>query len=244
MLNFGVKNERILDGIRENVIESTNYKNGQKVSKTCYDNIGNRLETIYYSNGIIDFKQIFSQENGFPKSYANYSESGTLKSNGHYTLNNQGQILAKYHDGEMEEKYQYDNLGRINEIIYSNSGAKNIYKYDANNLAIQLLSVKGGINLFGGPKNQLTLFINDKFGNVVSYRTFNSDNNELIYSQENKINLQGDIVETIGKSSDNLVVDEISFNYEYDTKNNWIKKEVHNERRNVRFNQQRGLIYA
>jgi len=244
MLNFGITNERILDGLREKVLESTNYKKGEKESKTFYKNDGYKLKTIYYKKGIVDFEKIFSFENGFPKSYTNYSSNGVPTGNGKYILNNQGQIMEKYHNGEIEEKYSYDNSGRINEVLYPQSNSKNIYEYDENNLVIKLLAVEEGFNLFGGPSKQLTLYVNDELGNILSFKTFDGDTNELLYFQENKINAEGDVVETIGKLPDNSIVDEIKFNYQYDDKGNWIEMETINERRNIRFNKKRDLAYS
>lgn len=222
MLNFGIKNERSLDGLRNKVIECTNYKNGEKESKTFYNSNGIKLKTIYYTNGNVDFEQISSFESGFKKGYTNYSSSGVPRESGKYILNNQGQIIEKYHDGQIEEKYRYDNSGRIIEVLYSLTGSKNIYEYDENHLAIKLLAVQEGFNLFGGPNKQLTLFVNDELGNIVSFKTFNGDTNELLYFQENEINAEGDVVETLGKLPDNSIVDEIKFNYKYDDKGNWI----------------------
>ncbi|MBK5214846.1 MAG: hypothetical protein JJE55_14435 [Flavobacteriaceae bacterium] len=244
MLNFGIKNERLLDGLRKNVLESTNYKKGEKESKTFYNDVGNKLKTIYYKNGRIDFEQKFSFENGFPKGYTNYSSNGFEQGNGNYILNYQGQIIEKYHNGQIEEKYRYDNSGRLIEVLYPESNSKNIYEYDENNLAIKLLVVQGGFNFFGGPSKQLTLYINDKFGNIVSFKTFNGDTNELLYTQENKINFEGDVVETIGRLPNDTIVDEIIFNYQYDDEDNWVVMETINERRNIRFVKKRELIYS
>lgn len=244
MLNFGIKNERILDGLRNNVIECIIYKKREKESRTFYDSYGNKLKTIYYKNGSVNFEQISSFENGLKKGYTNYSSNGVPKESGKYILNNQGQIIEKYHNGELEEKYRYDNSDRIIEVIYSLSGSKNIYEYDENNLAIKLLAVQEGFNLFGGPNKQLTLFVNDELGNILSFKTFNGDTNELLYFQENEINVEGDVIETIGKLPDNSIVDEIKFNYKYDDKGNWIEMETINERRNIRFTRQRDLVYS
>jgi YD repeat-containing protein len=211
MLNFGIRNERLLNGLRKKVLECTSYKQGEKENKTFYDNDGNKLKTIYYKNGRIDFEQIVSFENGFHKSYKNYSPSGIPKEGGKYILNNQGQIIEIYHNGQIDEKYRYDSYGRITEVLYPLTGGKNIYEYDENDLAIKLLSIQEGINFFGGPSKQLTLFVNDDFGNIISFKTFNGDTNELLYSQNNEINEEGDIVQTIGKLSNNTIVDEIKY---------------------------------
>lgn len=243
MLNFGITNERRLDGLRKKVLENTNYKNGKKEFKTIYNSDGFKLKTTYYKNERIDFEQITSLENGFPVGYTNYSSNGVPQENGRYILNTQGQIIEKYHNGQIEEKYKYDSFGRIIEVIYPHSNSKNIYEYDENNLAIKLLAVQEGNNFFGGPSKQLTLFINDSLGNIVSFKTFSGDTNELLYSQENQINSEGDVVETIGKLSNNTIVDEIRFIYQYDDENNWIEMETINERRNIRFNKKRDLVY-
>lgn len=248
MINFGIKSEKTLDLLREDVESVLIYEDGKKESQSYYNKDGNRALTLHFDeNDKIRMKQETTSVNGLKTGFINYDENGYEGSFSEYELNHQGKIISKFYDGECEEQYQYDQDGRLNVVFYPNTGAKDIYEYDHNNLAIKQLSVKGENSmfgsLFGGPNKKLTTFENDRFGNIISMKVYDAESDQLLFSQTNKINSEGDEIESINLNGDGSVYSKQFYSYEYDRKNNWILKRDLDENGNSGREQKRQILY-
>ena len=253
MINFGIKTNKTLDFLRADVKTVITYKEDKKESQSFYNENGDRTLRYYYDeNESINMKQESTFQGKFKTGYINYDEYDSRTSAGQYELNGQGQIISNYHNGECEEQYQYDELGCVAMVYYPNTGAKDIYEYDSNNMAVKQLSISGVISfsensmfgsLFGGPKKKLTTFENDSFGNIIQMKVFDSESNELLFTQKNKINTQGDEIESIGLNGDGSVYSESHNDYDYDSKNNWIIKRSLSKDGNVTKETKRQISY-
>ena len=181
---------------------------------------------IHFSDdGSIRLKQETTFFNGVINGYTNYDSSDNITGNGHYELNSKGQKISYYHNGELEEEYQYNEMGQIELVRYA-TGAKDWYAYDNNGFASRQLSILGEFSFFGGPKEKMFTFLNDAHGNIVEMKVFDNETKLLISTQENKINREGDIVEC--KNFDgNGSIQSITFtDYEYDKKQNWTVRKI------------------
>jgi hypothetical protein len=248
MINFGIKEDKALDFLRKDVKSVITYQDEKKESQSFYNEQGYRTLRIHYDdNESIRLKQKSTFQEGFKTGYINYDKYDNRTSSGQYELNYSGQIISKYHDGEQEEEYQYNELGQIKVLQYSNTGAREIYEYDHNNLAISQLSLQGENSMFGsmfgGPKKKLTTFENDSFGNIIEMKVYDAETNQLMFTQKNKINEQGDEIECLNLNGDGSTYSEIFYDYEYDKKQNWIVKKTLDKDGNLKREEKRNILY-
>ena len=206
MKNFGIKSDRTLDFLIGDVKSVTNktfqIKDGIKElndhSMREYNSDGYRSLSIYFEkSGGLKLRQVSCfDDQGNKIGYTNYNANDLRDSQGKYELDYNGKIVRKFHNGELEESYEYDDKNNITVVHYANTGGRDIYEYDDNGLAIQQLSLSGDNsmfgNLFGGPKKQLTTFVNDRWGNITEMKVYNAETRELLLTQKNTINNHGD----------------------------------------------------
>jgi len=240
MKNFGVKSNMALDYL--NGILSSVYTKSFEITgieKNCiervyreYNEDGERILSIHYDNDEnIRLKQV-SKLDGFGNQvgYVNYDSFDNQISAGKYEYDYRTRMIAKYHNGECEEQYKYDENDNIIQVYYPNTGARDLYEYAINNFASTQLSIRGEDSLFGsifgGPNKKLTTFLNDALGNIYEMRVFDAETKNLLFLQKNKINDQGDEIESIGYNADGSVHAHLKYNYEYDNKNNWTLKQT------------------
>lgn len=257
MKNFGIKSDRTLDFLIGEVKSVTNktfdLKDGVKElsdhSTREYNSDGYRSLSIYYEkSGDIRLRQVsrFDDE-GNKIGYINYNANDLRDSQGKYELDYEGKIVSKFHNGEHEESYEYDDNDNITEVFYPNTGGRDIYEYDDNGLATQQLSLSGENslfgNLFGGPKKKLTTFVNDRWGNITEMKVYNAETRELLFTQKNTINNQGDEIESIGYKADGSVHAHVRYEYKYDNNGNWIFKKTLTKEGRVYREQERLITY-
>lgn len=254
MINFGITQESKLDFLRGDVKSVIIYKQDKKDSHSFYNEDGHRTLRVHFDEDTsIQLKQKSIFNNGFKAGYINYDKYDNQISSGEFELDYDGNCIAKYHDGELEEQFEYNELNQVSIVFYPNTGARDIYQYDQNGLAIAQLSIQGENSmfgsLFGGPKKKLTLFENDNFGNVLVMKVIDYEQDKLLFSQQNKVNSHGDIIETINLNGDGSLYSEMYFEYEYDLKFNWIVKKILDkngialkiEKRSVLYNSEQGF---
>lgn len=244
MKNFGIKSDRTLDFLIGDVKSVTNktfqIKDGMKElndhSMREYNSDGYRSLSIYYEkSGGLKLRQVSRfDDQGNKIGYTNYNANDLRDSQGKYELDYNGKIVRKFHGGELEESYEYDDNNNITVVLYANTGGRDIYEYDDNGLAIQQLSLSGDNsmfgNLFGGPKKQLTTFVNDRWGNITEMKVYNAETRELLLTQKNTINNHGDEIEIIGYKADSSIPGHVKYEYKYDNKGNWtFKKTLKND---------------
>ncbi|HOX77018.1 MAG TPA: hypothetical protein PLW31_03175 [Bacteroidales bacterium] len=248
MINFGIKKDSTHDLLRQDVKSVINYEDDKKVAQSFYDEIGNRILKYYFNeDDSIRLKQETTFQGGLKTGYINYDKYDNRTSFGQYIYDHSSKTFSKYHNNELEEEYHYDHLGRIIEVFYPNTGAKEFYEYDSSNLAISQLSIPGKISLFGSsnarPNKKLTIFENDQFGNIVRMKVLDAESKQILFIQNNKINLQGDEIESIGLNGDGSVYSKIYYDYKYDEKNNWILKRTYDKNGNVVNEEKRQILY-
>jgi len=244
MVNFGIKEDKALDSLRKDVKSVIIYEDEKKKFHCFYNENGDRTLRIHYDdNESIRLKQKSTFQEGLQTGYINYDKYDDRTSSGQYELNYSGQIISKYHDGELQEEYQYNELGQIKVIQYSNTGGREIYEYDHSNLATNQLRLQGENSMFGGPKNKLTTFENDSFGNIIEMKVIDVDTLKLMFTQKNKINKQGDEIECLNLNGDGSTYSEIFYDYDYDKKQNWIVKKTLDKDGNLKREQKRNILY-
>lgn len=240
MKNFGIKSERTLDFLVGEVKAVTNktfqIKDGFKELKDHsmreYNFDGYISLSIYYEkSGGLKLRQVSRfDEDGKKIGYINFNANNLRVSQGKYELDYEGKIISKFHNGEREESYKYDDEDNIIEVLYPNTGGRDIYEYDYNRLAINQLSLSGENsmfgNLLGGPKKKLTTFVNDRWGNITEMKVYNAESGELLFIQKNTINNHGDEIESIGYKSDGSVHAHVKYEYKYDSRSNWTFKKT------------------
>lgn len=240
MKNFGIKGDTTLDFLNGQVSSvktvTNDIKDGEAEqtdhSYREYDKKGNRTLSIHYDdNDAVRLKQVSQFDSSGKKiGYVNYDKYDRQDSYGKYQYDYNGKMTAKYHDGTCEEQYEYDGKGNVAQVYYPNTGGRDLYEYDLNNLATKQLSKKGENSLFGslfgGPKNKLTIFTNDKFGNIIEMKVYDGDTKELLFTQKNTANDKGDEIESIGYNADGSVYSHVKYNYQYDNNDNWILKQT------------------
>jgi hypothetical protein len=236
MKNFGIKTDRANDylvgKVKSVTIKIFDIKEGIKElnyhSMNEYNFDGHRCLSLYYKkSGGLRLRQVFRFDNDGNKiGYTNYNTNGLRDGQGIYELDNEGKIVNKFHDGEHLECYEYDDNDNITEVFYNNTGDRDIYEYDNNGLVIKQLSLSGESsmfgNIFGGPKKKLTTYVNDRWGNIIEMKVYNAETRELLFTQKNTINNQGDEIESIGYKADGLVHAHMKYEYIYDNNGNWI----------------------
>lgn len=236
MKNFGIKSDLALDFLKGDVyttiVKTFEIKDGVKElsyhSNRVYNKKGDRTLSIEFEKtGEIRIRQVskFDDHENIV-GYNVYNAHDLLVGYGKYEYDSKGRLVSKSHDGMVEETYGYDDEGNIRIVSYPSTGGREIYEYDENGLAIKQLSLRDEDSLFGsllgGPDKGLTLFENDEWGNIVIMKSYNADTKELLFTQKNKFNSQGDETESIGYNGDGTVHSYVKYEYQYDAKNNWI----------------------
>jgi len=248
MINIGIKIEKTLDLLREDVKSVIYFKNGKKESQCFYNKNGDRtLRLIFDKNESISLKQVTTFQGEIKTGFINYDEYDNRIGVGHNELNYNGQIISKFYNGECEEEYQYDEFGHLKVTHYPNTRANVIYEYDSNDLVIKQISIneENSIidSLFGGPNKKLTIFENDEYGNIIVMKVYNPVSAQLLFTQNNKINAQGDEIESINLNADGSVQSKMYYNYDYDYKDNWIAKRDLDEKGNIIREEKRQILY-
>lgn len=247
MKNFGIKSELELNFLRGKVksvdLKLFNVKDGQKALQDHryleFDTQGNKIKLHSYNNGILIMVHETTYSNSGNKiGYTNYDKNGIVKSRGKFELDFQNNIKAKYHNGVLEEEFEYDEYGNIKLVHYLSTGSENYYEYDDKGLAIKQISISGEKSVFsssfGGSAKKITIFQNDEFGNIIKMKVYDYDTQSLLFIQENKINQLGDEIENIGYSGDGTTVILIKkYQYEYDNNGNWISQTTINEKEEI-----------
>jgi hypothetical protein len=166
-------------------------------------------------------------------------------------LDNKGKIVNRFHDGELLETYKYDLDGNVSYVIHPQVGT-DVYMYDGNGLAVKQLSLSEENPLFSsllssvfgnGPKKKLTIFINDDWGNIVEMKVYNAETKELLFTQKNVINQQGDEIESIGYNGDGTIYSHVKYLYSYDTMGNWVLKRNLSKEGDIYMEEERDIIY-
>jgi hypothetical protein len=240
MKNFGIKSDKELDSIIGEVKLVTNKKfeiidGVKKLSDHSiieYYSHGYRKNSIYFDKkGAIRIRQVYRFDNSGDKiGYTNYNAAGIIESQGKYELDFEGRIVRRFHNGELEETFKYDEYDNIIEVYYPITGGWDFYDYDENGLVKQQSSLRGENSLpspfLVGPKKKLITYLNDKWGNIKEAKVFNAETKELLVSQKNSINKQGDEIESIDYQGNGLVRNHIKYEYKYDNIGNWILKKT------------------
>ena len=236
MKTFGITLDTTLDFLVGDIKSATSkcyeIKDGVRTlsnhSAREYNKKGQRTRTIYYNTTgevrLLQDIQFDGHENSI--GYINF-KNGLKDSSGRYDLNSNGRLKSKSHNGETEEIYTYEN--NLVQILYPNTGAKDIYECDDNGFAIKQLSLRGEDSIFGstfGPDRKLTIFENDKFGNVIDMRVYDAETKELLFMQKNQINSFGNEIESIGYNADGSIYSQVKYNYQYDDFQNWVVKQT------------------
>lgn len=71
-------------------------------------------------------------------------------------------------------------------------------------------------------QGKIFTFKNDELGNVIEMKVFQNGSNEVLFTQHNRININGDETESIGLNKDGSVHSESYYDYKYDSNGNWI----------------------
>lgn len=229
MINFGIKIEKILDYLREDVKMAKTIENGKKKYQSFYNENGEiTLRYIYDKDESLRIKQVSTFQSGIKTGYINYDKYDNRQSVGQFEYDASGNMVARYHDGKLEEWYELNEKGLIVTVNFPTTHSKDTYEYDENNMAIRQVSIQGANSLFSGMpgaiKNKLTTFRNDRFGNIVEMKIFNYDTKEQLFSKLNKFNEKGDEIESRGLYPNGTIYSITRNEYEYDKKNNWINR--------------------
>jgi YD repeat-containing protein len=236
MKNFGITSEKALDLLKGDVktvtIKTYSIKDGKRElmihSIDEYNHDGYKcLFLDFQTNGMLELRKVFRfDKNGNKIGYINYDASNFRDSYGEYRLDWKGRIVSKSHNGEIEEAYEYNANSQISVVHYPTIGARDIYEYDKNGLAINQLSLRDEGSLFSSyfdePNKKLTIFENDHWGNIVMMLVYDAETKKLLFTQKNKFNKHGDEIESIEFNEDGSVYGHIKYDYEYDEKGNWI----------------------
>ncbi len=188
-----------------NIIEENHYHiDGNLSDKSTfrYDDSGNQIETnSYNSDGDLEGKGSFKYDQKGNRIEGNYYNSG-------------GSLFLK-------AIYNFDDMGnQIGENRYSSDGSlisKEIYKYDTQNNKIET-------NDYDIIDDSITCKITSKYnekGNLIEMNRINTDvlsflNEKNIYKYDDR----GRMLEQNSYKEEGPV----TYKFEYDFKNNWIKK--------------------
>jgi hypothetical protein len=231
-LHLDIEQDMLRGNVKKVITRKYSLRTGKKVLDDLYekeyDKMGNRTETKYLTvDGELKFKQVSTFSKGHKSGYKNYNVSGNIISEGHFELDANGNITAKFHNGNCKERYQLDNHGRIIAVQYMEIGAIDELEYDDNGLVVKQISraSQGGVfnAMFGGNVNKLTIYKNDEFGNILEFNTYNADTENLMIAQKSTINQQGDVIEMVSLGADGTVYSNSKYKYAYDKKGNWIE---------------------
>jgi len=223
MKNFAIKSDKTLDFLRSDVkfvkqrkIKSKNEEiKSLELSEVQYNKNGDRiLKCSFDDNNNLTFKQETIFKKGVKNGYINYDVNDNIRSSGEFNFDDCGRISSKTHNGFIEEEYRYDTNSRITRVLYPNTGDKDDYKYDINNLVILQ------INSYG---NEIH-FKNDKLGNVIEMKTYEISNRNLILTESRNINEYGDEIESVILNEAENIIFKSTYKYEYDAKDNWISQ--------------------
>jgi hypothetical protein len=229
MKNPSIQNDRILDFLNGDVKSSSllRYFIKEEIETLKehrireYDRNGYRTKTINYNeDGNVTLEQISEFNfNNFKIGYKNFDGLGIFDSSGKYEINSRGNIISKYFNDRLEEKYKYDELGRIVEQIYCLSGDVVEYVYDTDGKYIILQK-----NYQNGTYTHLLKYKNDENGNVLNIETYRMPSNELRHKQVFIVNELGDELESYVSIDNGDKSNWYKYEYKYDQKRNWIIK--------------------
>jgi YD repeat-containing protein len=196
-----LKQEEFYKGTSESEI---GLKTGSNSFSYKFNEIGTKTEEQYYDSiGMIKFKSEYIYSSGGQKSGKKITD-----------LDNK--LLHSY-------KYEYDELGRVIKINITDNEDNDKFeyystsKYDENSNEILTITYTPD-----GKKIQTTecIFENNQEVKVLLY-----DNMDTPYAIcEYKYNEKCDVNKEIYYTGNNLLFEEYSITYTYDSQNNWIKK--------------------
>jgi hypothetical protein len=188
---------------------------------------GNSESEIGLKTGSNSFSFKFN-ETGSKIEERYYDSEGMIEDKSEYTYTNDGQKTEKKIT-DLDNKilqlsqYEYDEFGRlinINVTKYEDNSTLDYYmtlKYDENNNEISSITY-----MPNGKKVQST---ENKFENNKKIKTILYDDLESPYAIcEYKYNEKGDVKKEIFYTGNNLLFEEYSMEYTYDSQDNWIKK--------------------
>lgn len=186
-----------------------------------YNQKGQRIRSVYYkSDGTIKLEQISEfDQRGLKIGYKNYDKNRMIDSEGTYEVDNNGNILKKYFNGSLEEVCCYDNHGRLIEQIFAHSRDRLIYQYEGDGQFVTEQT-----NYMRGEKKYIVHYTNDEQGNILKTETLRFPSMEKLHIQIYIINDRGDVIEEYVNLSSGEKVNWEKFEYDYDTRNNWIKR--------------------
>ena len=229
MKNAAILLDRTLDFLNGKVKRVTkrtfDFKGDSKVLKEQYikeyNQRGQRTKTIYLNtDGSVKLEQISEfDKNGYKIGYKNYDKNKFIDSEGNYEVDTNGNILKKYFNGNLEEAFSYDSQGRLMEQIYAYSRDRIIYHYIDNSQFVNEQTT-----FMRGEKKYIIKYTNDSRGNILKAETFRYPTMEIIHTQIGIINNRGDVTEEYVNLADGKKVNWKKFEYEYDSKENWIQR--------------------
>ena len=200
-----------------------------KVDKRCeaseklYDTKGNRLVYAYFdSSGERELLQKTTFSEGRKTGFINFDEEDNQIGSRVLKFDEIGRVIAKYYNGELSESYEYHNNNTLLVVSYANAG-QDIFEYDSSGLVVKQLTIsnpnsitRGIFGGFDGASNQkVTLYKNDKYGNVLKMETFDNDSGKLLFSQQNEINEYGDEIKSIGFNGDGTIYSQMLYEKMY-----------------------------
>lgn len=203
----------------------------KRSEKYKYDSKGNCIEyTQYKDNNSIDKKRIFKfDERGNRIEDNMYRSDGSLYYKHSYKYNVNNKVIEEIFvnsKGEIENSkiISYDNnLNKIRIIELDKDYSTNImvnweshYEYDSRNNLIQDFRNKNGAF------HHKTIYKYDINNNKIEEVTFNEDR-EITAKTISIYDDFNNLVKEINYDENDVVVNSRSFEYEYDSMNNWIK---------------------
>lgn len=265
MINFGIRQDTILDFLRGNVesaateeYEIVDSQIGRIKDRSLrnYDSDGNRLSAEYYDAASeLRLRQVSKIDSyGRKTEYANYDVHDRHTGGGQYIYDESGHIYAKIHDGEVEEQYVTDGNGRILQVIYPNTGARSIYQYDDRGFVETQIDIPMDTSnlsqfeqmmmgsLFGKNTKQIFKFVNDDHGNIIEQKLYEYDTNELKFKILWIVNPEGDVVEETTYQG-GKVINSLNYRYRYDSRGNWIERIKYGTAGQVRGLRRRKITY-
>jgi hypothetical protein len=223
MINFAVKLDKTLDFLKSDVksvkFKKIKTKNGEiksiEFSEVSYSTNGDKiLKCSFDDNNNRTFKQETIFKDGIKIGYINFDGNDNLLNEGEFKLDDSGKILSKAHDGKIEEEFKYDVTGRIIKVNYLNTGEKDTYEYDNNNLVIKQTN---------SYDNEMH-FKNDNLGNVIEMKTYEISTGKLLMTEFSEINEYGHEIENVIVNESGNPIFKSIHEYEYDEKDNWISQ--------------------
>jgi len=217
-----------------------------------YSNIIERIH--YSGDNTVEMKFVTTYDNnGYFQEYVQYDSKGNIERKGINTLDNNGNVLKTYEydlNGNLinENHYKYDlNNNRILDSVIEHNDSrtyKHIYSYDKKDRMIEHVLFYGMYNrkesqwFFKYDENdnciEETSYSYDSFFSKKAFK-FDKNNNkteEVEYYSEEKIKYKKNwtyddnenLIKEAWFSSENDKGGQYTYEYEFDTKQNWIKQ--------------------